>query len=764
MRRFTIFFSFLLLIGGSACSRTPEQKKAQFLASGKSYMASKDFVRAGFQFHNATKVAPKDPEPYYQMGLAHLERAGYGEAVAALVKATQLDPKHAGAQLKLAEVLAATHDRRLLEEGEKRLRDLVNTRPDDVDALATLAVVESQLEEPERAERRLEQTLEKFPQNLKAISALARLKLARKDFAGVEEVLKEALSKNPRSMDVALSLADFYVRTGRATEGEKQFRGALKLDPNHPRALLGLAALQAASGQKAEAEEIFKQLEKLPDKRYRHLHAAFLFMDGRKEEAIAEFEKLANQDRADRGARSRLVAAYLMTNRTSEAEKLLNSTLKANPRDADALLQRSEILLKAGKLKEAEQDLTTSLRYKPDSGEAHYLFAKIHRARGEVLLQRQALTDAVLRNPKLLDARIDLARNLLGANSAKAALDVIRDAPQEQKATIPYIVQRNWVLRVMGNWDEFGKGVAAGLALGRTPDLLSQEALLKIQKRDFAGAVSNGQEALKQNPEHILALSTLALTYTLQSQTSTAFEKLRDYSARWPKLARVQHFFGEWALANGYREEARRAFVAAKAAEPTFLEADLDLAELDFSEARPEAARGSLTTLLASNPGNVHARLLLGHVENQAGNHAAAIDHYRKVLEDNPRHWVALNNLAYLLADSANQPDEALKYAQQAAELAPDHVDVEGTIGWIFYLKALYPTALQYLQKAASKDGTSAESAPAIRKYHLAMTYLKLGDRELGRRILEAALKLNPNTREAQMAQQLLRETIGANK
>ena len=35
-------------------------------------MAKKDYARAALQFHNAVQVAPRDPEAYYQLGLACL--------------------------------------------------------------------------------------------------------------------------------------------------------------------------------------------------------------------------------------------------------------------------------------------------------------------------------------------------------------------------------------------------------------------------------------------------------------------------------------------------------------------------------------------------------------------------------------------------------------------------------------------------------------------------------------------------------------------
>ena len=80
---------------------------------------------------------------------------------------------------------------------------------------------------------------------------------------------------------------------------------------------------------------------------------------------------------------------------------------------------------------------------------------------------------------------------------------------------------------------------------------------------------------------------------------------------------------------------------------------------------------------------------------------------------------VALNNLAYTLALS--DPDVALKYAQQAAELAPDSATVQDTLGWIYYRKAIFSTAVNYLETAVKKEPTPR------RQFHLAMSLFEIG-------------------------------------
>jgi Tfp pilus assembly protein PilF len=110
-----------------------------------------------------------------------------------------------------------------------------------------------------------------------------------------------------------------------------------------------------------------------------------------------------------------------------------------------------------------------------------------------------------------------------------------------------------------------------------------------------------------------------------------------------------------------------------------------------------------------------------------------------------------LNNLAYLLADNG-QADEALKYAQQALELAPDNPDFEDTLGWVLYHKGVYSTAVTHLKSAVSRGGSARQ------QYHLAMAYFKKGDADLGRAALQTALRRDPNMPEAKAAQQVFQE------
>src|SRR6185436_17677061 len=125
---------------------------------------------------------------------------------------------------------------------------------------------------------------------------------------------------------------------------------------------------------------------------------------------------------------------------------------------------------------------------------------------------------------------------------------------------------------------------------------------------------------------------------------------------------------------------------------------------------------------------------------------------YRKVLESAPENVRALNSIAYQLGEYQRLPGEALKFAEKAAEIAPEDAAVRDTLGWVLYRKGVYETALHHLKSAA------ANNSLVVAKYHLAMAYLKVGQGDLGEQTLNATLKADPALTEAVEARQILAE------
>jgi len=706
------------------------------LKRGLALEARHDYARAIIEFRNAGQARPSDAEPEYQLGMAYLTSGHFGEAIEALRRAVELNPKHARAQIKLADLMLNSHDRDLIQQAAGQLQTLLDSDPDNTAAAGRLAVAEWSLGKLQDAENRLQQALEKFPADLTSAVTLARFKLDRDDARGALEVLQRATRNSPRSVPAAIALAQVYVMNGRTAEAEAELRRALELDPHSGIALLSLASIQIAGHRPDEAEATLRKLSDLADPAYNGAYGEFLLQRGRRAAALAEFERLVKATPGERIARSRLIAAYMQMNRVPDAEKLLAQALKQNPKDTDALLERSIISLEAGNLEQAEADLHQVILFVPNSAEAHFALAAVFKARGMVRNERQELTESLRLKPNLLPARLWLVQSLLVAEENQSALGVLEQAPAAQRQMLALVIERNWVLLFLGRSKEVATVLTQVLRYGRFPELVLQDAVLKMQEKDYAAARREAEEVLRQNPAEARAARVVVDSYVAQNQSAKAGEWLAEMVAAHPQSADLERLAGKWFEALQKNSEARHAFAAAHAADPKSISDDLSLAELDLRGNQIQAARQEAHEALQSDPKNIKALLLCGEVEDRSGQPAAAAAYYREVLSLDGNNLMALNNLANYLA--VGDPDEALALAQRAMEAAPDNPGVEDTLGWIYYRKGMYRAALDYLKAATAKDPSPR------RRFHLGQAYLKLGERDLGQRMVALAVGADP--------------------
>lgn len=737
----------LTIAAMSGCAGSPEARRDKFLSRGKVFTEKREYNRALLEFKNAAKVAPNDPEVYYQMGIAYIGARDATSAYIALRKAVELNPKHTDAQVKLAQLQATSNDPELLKDAESRLKELLGNTSPTADMLSALAFTELKLGNSQGAVENFEQALAQAPSELFSVVMLANAKLALKDINGAQAVLEKAVNDAPKSAAARKLLGDFFGGQKKLADAEAAFRQALAIDPNYGPALMDLGRLQASQGRKGEAEQIFKKLSTLEG--YKSTYAIYLYQDGRSNEALREFERLYKENPDDRQARTNLIIAYRTANHSADAEKILESALKKNGKDGDALLQRAEMSIENGQYAQAEADLNLLLKLRPNGPEVHYVMGRLNRARGKQLPYRQELSESLRLNPELLVVRVELAQNFVNTREYAAALDLADRAPASQRGAIPLWVQRNWALWGMGNLPEMRKGIDLGLAVVKTSDLLIQDGYWKLRAEDAKGARTALEQALTLNPNDVRALRGIYQSYLAEKNVPMAVQKTKEFAAAHPKSAPVQEFLGEILLGAGMKGEARTAFEAAKAADPRSPGAEFSLVETDMVEGKLDDARKRLEGIVARDHNNKMAVQWLADIDMMRNQPDSAIQRLREVVSSDSANAEAYNNLAYLLIEK--QPDEALKYAQKAVEMAPERPSYCDTLGWALYRKGMYTAAVQYLRRAADEKSDGAWA------YHLAMAYAKSGDLANGRRTLEAALKRNPNAPEAKLA----REVVG---
>lgn len=81
------------------------------------------------------------------------------------------------------------------------------------------------------------------------------------------------------------------------------------------------------------------------------------------------------------------------------------------------------------------------------------------------------------------------------------------------------------------------------------------------------------------------------------------------------------------------------------------------------------------------------------------GDAVHARQYYEKAIAMDPNNPLVLNNLAYMLAETGGDLDQALNYARTAQEKMPNFLEVDDTVGWIYLKKNMPAIAVAEFRK-----------------------------------------------------------------
>jgi Flp pilus assembly protein TadD len=130
---------------------------------------------------------------------------------------------------------------------------------------------------------------------------------------------------------------------------------------------------------------------------------------------------------------------------------------------------------------------------------------------------------------------------------------------------------------------------------------------------------------------------------------------------------------------------------------------------------------------------------------------------YQQALSISPDHPLASNNLAYVIIEQGGNVDVAMGLAQTARRGMPDSPNAADTLGWAYYHKGIYQSAISEFQEALRLAEKRGDPDDADIHYHLGVAYQKANQNAQARQQLEKAVKLSPNNAEAKKALSELR-------
>lgn len=230
------------------------------------------------------------------------------------------------------------------------------------------------------------------------------------------------------------------------------------------------------------------------------------------------------------------------------------------------------------------------------------------------------------------------------------------------------------------------------------------EALPQFEK---ALTLKKGRKGEETTPAFVLSH---ALALQMADQPAAALRMLKDAMAENPAYLEG---YVQLVLRSSDTTNALRAahlldgLMAGRTNDPAplALQGLLFSAGEDFTNALQCFARaetiGSRTNS-AAEPLNGQFYFWYGSAAERAGAIEQAARLFLRSLELDPDHAEAMNYLAYMWAEKGLRLDEALRWSRKSLELEPENPAYRDTLGWIYFMKGDYESALKELQKAAN--------------------------------------------------------------
>jgi tetratricopeptide (TPR) repeat protein len=246
-------------------------------------------------------------------------------------------------------------------------------------------------------------------------------------------------------------------------------------------------------------------------------------------------------------------------------------------------------------------------------------------------------------------------------------------------------------------------------------------------------------------------LQGLIQTYVLQEQTDAALEILSGELKRNPR-PQLKLLLGDTAATAGKYDLAIEQYSQVLATNPNSIDVNFRLGQAYKAKGDPHAAIRYYQTAASLNPKDGRAWAFLASAQQDGGLMEEAKANYKRALDLYPKHSVLMNNLAYLIADTGGNLDDALKYSQESLHLQPGNANFADTVGLVMLKQENTETALQIFGGLAKKFPEN----PSFR-YHLAMAFLKKGDRERAKSELNATRSLKRSKDEDRRIEELMR-------
>ncbi|HUM05944.1 MAG TPA: tetratricopeptide repeat protein [Terriglobales bacterium] len=737
-------------------SRNPEVKKRKYFESGQSYYQKGKYAEAAIQFENAIQVDPRFAEAHYELAQADMKLMRWPDAFQQLQRTLEIKPDHYAAHLDIANLLLTSRSPQL-QEAKEHLDLLLQKQPDNALVYVSQANYLAESNNLGAALAAMQKALQLDPNRPETYLNQALLQMQGQLWDAAEGSFRKAVELDPKSTNAIVSLGKFYQVRERFGEAEQQYRSAIQIAPDDPAPRLSLARLYIAENKISEAEQFLIQSKKdFPDNPigYRLL-GDFYMANGQIDRALTEFSSLYHDHPQDVAVKRTYIQALILKDRLSEAQKLNDEILKAIPDDSEALICKGQIETRNNKASSAITTLQNVLKNEPANPAAHYQLGLAFDQAGNTSQAEAEWRQAVALQPDLSTAH----RALAGAAIARSDANALAQEADQIISLEPGSPD-GYLLRAVADIDRKQFASAEDFinrSLAKAPNNAAayvQLGNLRVVQGRQADAQKAFQKALDLDPNSADGLGGVLNVYLTQKQVDKAIAVAQDQLRKYPQNVGFHIIMGRLLFEQKNDAAGAEAeFKQAAALDKNNTEALLSLGLVQNAQGKTDQALQTYLDAAKNNAKEVAFLLFAGGIyENKKDwDHAKQV--YQRVLELRPEDPIASNNLAYVMLQQGGNVDVALAMAQTARRRRPDLASTADTLGWAYYHKGVYNSAIDLFKQAVKTEPDNATY-----NYHLGLAYAKNGQAAPARQQLDRLQRIRPGSDEIEELKRALEQ------
>ncbi len=668
-------FSLVAIIGLTSCS-SPEEKRNNFLESGQKFEQSGDLIKARLEYKNAVQVDPKCVECLKRLGNVELELKNFRDAYAAFVKASELDPDNLEIKIDIAKILVMG---RAGKKAEEIAREILEKAPDNFDATVILAIsLAMQKDKKQEAYREFEKVRSSYPDKPEGYALAARLLASEKKYQEALRLLEAGIKKVQEKSALYQTFIGIYAANGdwdKAIHYAELYYQSVPGANTSVASYLTLAQLYAKKGDLKNAEKQWeKAIKAAPDNTDILIRYAQFLAGNKKIEQAEKFLRERLNKKDDIKLRVALAKLLAGTRRGDEALELL----KAGYSDSLEKPQRIALL-------DEEASINLGL------------------GRMDKALK---ITEEVLKeNPNDLTALNIQAKIALLEKDGEQAVSILRRLVEEEPDNITFQM------------------------------LLAQAHAVN---GEFKLAEDQLRRTIKKHPDNQnlwIALTKLKLA---QKDLASASGVVSEAMGHIPNSAALYNLNGMLQWKAGDIKGAEKNFRKAMELQPEWLIPYRNLASLKLQAGDPAEAEKTFKEAAKLYPDAPGPQILLASLYEQTGKPEKAIEIYENLIKKHPDSAILLNNLAFLIADSAPaRIEEARTLINKALKglnnPPPTFLD---TLAWIEYRSGNSEKAIELINQALA----AAPDNPTL-LYHQAVLLKESGRNSAALEAIKKALE-----------------------